>query len=174
MKKLLLLLLTTTIYADDLDLGDDFSTGETVTAEKFNSKFNKLETVSRLVKDSDLIGTWTCRSVLSRESTPFTQFNGGFMWYLDGNITFSESNQNPSVSSPKSWSGDIEMLYDSNTTSGTYSLFAGYIFFRLGSDSQAGDIMQVDLTSEDQLRITWIKEGGGASNVRASLCNKAS
>ena len=74
----------------------------------------------------------------------------------------------------KSWSGDIEMLYDSNTTSGTYSLFAGYIFFRLGNDSQAGEIMQVDLTSEDQLRITFIKAGGGASIVRASLCNKAS
>ena len=114
MKKLLLLLLTTTIYADDFDLGDDFSTGETVTAEKFNSKFNKLETISRLVKDSDLIGTWTCRSVLSSESTPFTQFNGGFMWYLDGSITFSESNQNPSVSSPtkrlnKQWGTDYEV-----------------------------------------------------------------
>ena len=93
MKKLLLLLLTTTIYADDLDLGDDFSTGETVTAEKFNSKFNKLETVSRLVKDSDLIGTWKCRSILNYESSPFKQFDGGFLWYLDGVITFSKSNQ---------------------------------------------------------------------------------
>jgi len=174
MKKLLLLLLTTTIYADDLDLGDDFSTGETVTAEKFNSKFNELEKVSRLVKDSDLIGTWNCKSILNYESTPFTQFDGGFLWYLDGSITFSESNQNPSVSSPKNWSGDLEMLYDSNTTSGTYSLFAGYIFFRLAGDSHSRETMQVDLTSDNQMRMTLIEPGGGSTLVTASLCDKAS
>ena len=174
MKKLLLLLLTTTIYADDLDLGDDFSTGETVTAEKFNSKFNELEKVSRLVKDSDLIGTWNCKSILNYESYPFTQFDGGFLWYLDGSITFSESNQNPSVSSPKNWSGDLEMLYDSNTTSGTYSLFAGYIFFRLADDSHSRETMQVDLTRDNQMRMTLIEPGGGSTLVTASLCDKAS
>jgi hypothetical protein len=174
MKKLLLLLLTTTIYADDLDLGDDFSTGETVTAEKFNSKFNKLETVSRLVKDSDLIGTWKCRSILNYESSPFKQFDGGFLWYLDGVITFSESNQNPSVSSPKNWSGDLEMLYDSNTTSGKYSLFAGYIFFTLGNDMHSRETMQIYLTSENQLRMNLIEPGGGTPLVTASLCEKSS
>lgn len=177
MKKYLYLccILSIAILADDLDLGADFSAGDTISASEFNSKFNMLEKTSRLVKDSDLIGTWACRSVHSRENSPFTKFDGGFMWYLDGNITFSESNQNPSVSSPKNWSGDLEILYDSNTTSGTYSLFAGYIFFRLGdSESQDGEIIQIDLTSEDQFRMTLIKSGGGTSTVTASLCNKTS
>ena len=177
MKKCLfvILILSLSAYGDDLDLGSDFTPGDPVTASEFNSKFNMLEKISRLVKDSDLIGTWNCRSVLPFESFPFSKFDGGFMWYLDGNITFSESNQNPSVSSPKSWSSDLEMLYDSNTTSGTYSLFAGYIFFRLGdSEDQDGEIMQIDLTSEDQFRLTLIKDGGGTPPVRASLCNKAS
>ena len=165
MKKYLLTTLTvfsTFVISDDLDLGADFQPGDKITASEFNTKFNMLEKTSRLVKDSDLIGTWTCRSVLQRESFPFTKFDGGFMWYLDGNITFSESNQNPSVSSPKSWSGDTEMLYDDDITSGTYSLFAGYIFFRLGdSESQDGEIIQIDLTSEDQFRMTLIKRSQG-------------
>ena len=177
MKKYLYLccILSTAILADDLDLGAEVSAVDTISASEFNSKSNMLEKTSRLVKDSDLIGTWACRSVLTFESSPFAKFDGGFLWYLDGNITFSESNQNPSVSSPKNWSGDLEILYDSNTTSGTYSLFAGYIFFRLGnSESQDGEIMQIDLTSEDQFRMTIIKYGGGTPPVAASLCNKTS
>ena len=174
MKKLLLLLLTTTIYADDLDLGDDFSTGETVTAEKFNSKFNKLETVSRLVKDSDLIGTWNCRSVTHRENFPFTQFSGGFMWYIDGNITFSETDQNPSTTSPKNWSSDVEMIYDSNSSSGTYTLFANMLIMNLGNDENGGEVLEVDLMSENQIRIVRIRKGGSTDiDMSVSLCNKS-
>ena len=122
-KYIFLILFSVALYADDLDLGDDFVAGEVVKAEDFNTKFNKLETVSRLVKDSDLIGSWTCKSVTHRENFPFTQFAGGFIWYLDGNITFSETDQNPSTTSPKNWSSDVEMIYDSNSFSGTYTLF---------------------------------------------------
>ena len=176
MKKLLLLLLTTTIYADDLDLGDDFSTGETVTAEKFNSKFNKLETVNRLVKDSDLIGTWNCRSVTHRENFPFTQFSGGFMWYLDGEITFSETDQNPSTLSPKNWSSGNEMIYDSNLSSGTYSLFANMLITILGTENTTndGEVLEVDLMSENQIRLIRRKKGGGSDiDMFVSLCNKS-
>ena len=178
MKKLLLLLLTTTIYADDLDLGDDFSTGETVTAEKFNSKFNKLETVNRLVKDSDLIGTWNCRSVTYRENYPFTQFSGGFLWYLDGEITFSETDQNSSTLSPKNWSSGVEMIYDDNLSSGIYSLFANMLITTLvdnsGNNENSGEILEVDLMSENQIRLIRRKQGGGADiDMFVSLCNKS-
>ena len=128
-------ILSIAILADDLDLGADFSAGDTVSASEFNSKFNMLEKTSRLVKDSDLIGTWNCRSVHHYENNPFTQFDGGFLYYLDGDITFSESNQDPSVTSPKSWSSDLEMIYDSNETSGTYSLFANILITRVGDSS---------------------------------------
>jgi hypothetical protein len=179
MKKLLLLLLTTTIYADDLDLGDDFSTGETVTAEKFNSKFNKLETVSRLVKDSDLIGTWSCKSV--RFSTSgfggssfYTQFSGGFAYYLDGTITFSQNDAESSLTSPKSWTATARLILDNDTTSGTYSLFANMLGITEISDtsSTSGAIAEIDLTSDDQLRIIWRREGGGYAPQRIILCDK--
>lgn len=177
MKKYLLITLTVFsifVISDDLDLGADFQPGDKITASEFNTKFNMLEKTSRLVKDSDLIGTWNCRSVYPFENSPYTQFDGGFLWYLDGDISFSESDQNPSVTSPKTWSSDLEVIFDSNTTSGTYSLFAGYIFFRLGSDSLSGELIEIDLTSEDQFRLLWRKGGGGSDFMRASLCNKAS
>ena len=101
------------VNSDDLDLGADFSAGDTISASEFNSKFNMLEKTSRLVKDSDLIGTWNCKSVykLQPDGSGESQFTGGFLWYLDGNITFSESNQNPSVTSPKSWSTDTGIIF---------------------------------------------------------------
>ena len=43
MKKLFLLLLTISSYADDLDLGDDFVAGEVVKAADFNTKFSLIE-----------------------------------------------------------------------------------------------------------------------------------
>ena len=171
---LLLFLFSFSLSADDLDLGDDFVAGTVVKAADFNTKFNKLETVTRLVKDSDLIGSWTCRSVTHRENFPFTQFSGGFMWYLDGNITFSETDQNPSTSSPKNWSSDVEMIYDSNSSSGTYSLFANMLITTLGEGgSNDGEVLEVDLMSENQIRLLRRKKGGGGDvDMFVSLCNK--
>lgn len=177
MKKYLLITLTVFsifVISDDLDLGADFQPGDKITASEFNTKFNILEKTSRLVKDSDLIGTWNCRSVHHYENSPFTQFDGGFLYYLDGDITFSESNQDPSVTSPKSWSSDLEMIYDSNETSGTYSLFANILVTRVGNSSDInGELAEIDFTSEDQLRFKW-RSGGGSLTVNYSLCNKAS
>ena len=171
---LLLFLFSFSLSADDLDLGDDFVAGTVVKAADFNTKFNKLETVTRLVKDSDLIGSWTCRSVTHRENFPFTQFSGGFMWYLDGNITFSETDQNPSTTSPKNWSSDVEMIYDSNSFSGTYSLFANMLITTLGQGgTNDGEVLEVDLMSENQIRLLRRKKGGGSDvDMFVSLCNK--
>ena len=176
MRKIFLILLTTTIYAEDLDLGDDFSPGDKVTAEKLNSKFGKIEKVIGMPKDEDLIGTWQCRSVHFRQESPFTQYSGGFVYYLDGQITFSESNSSSSLTSPKSWSGNIaEMLFDRNDLSGTYSLFANLIAFRIGSETtNSGAVFEANLTSEDQLLLKRLREGGGSLPVVASLCNKLS
>ena len=174
MKKILLLLLSTSLYADDLDLGDDFSAGEIVTAEKFNSKFNELEKVSRLVKDSDLIGTWTCKSVRFRSTTGYTQYSGGFGYYLDGSITFSENDDESSLTSPKNWSATARLILDNETTTGTYSLFANMLGITESSDTSytGGTIAEIDLTSDDQLRFIWRREGGGYGPQRIILCNK--
>ena len=171
------------VNSDDLDLGSDFSAGDTISASEFNSKFNMLEKTSRLVKDSDLIGTWNCKSVYKDQpdGTDSSQFTSGFLWYLDGNITFSESNQNPSITSPKSWPTDTGIIFGKenqeeaiNETNGIYSIFAGYIFFLMGNNSSGNDeLIEIELTSEDQFRLL-TRENGNRMSVTASLCDKAS
>ena len=99
------------------------------------------------------------------------------MWYLDGEITFSETDQNPSTLSPKNWSSDVEMIYDSNTSSGTYSLFANMLITVLGSGDAAtndGEVLEVDLMSDNQIRLIRRKLGGGSEiAIFVSLCNKS-
>ena len=42
-QKYLLIFLFPFLHADDLDLGSDFSAGDTVSASAFNSRFNEIE-----------------------------------------------------------------------------------------------------------------------------------
>ena len=176
MKKYLYLycILSITILADDLDLGADFSAGDTISASEFNAKFNMLEKTSRLVKDSDLIGTWNCKSVRFRSTTGYTQYTGGFAYYLDGSITFSQNDTESSLTSPKNWSATARLILDNTTTSGTYSLFANMVGITEISDtsSTGGTIAEVDLTSDDQLRFIWRREGGSYGPQRLILCDK--
>ena len=176
MKKYLYLycILSIAILADDLDLGADFSAGDTISASEFNSKFNMLEKTSRLVKDSDLIGTWNCKSVRFRSATGYTQYTGGFAYYLDGSITFSQNDTESSLTSPKNWSATARLILDNTTTSGTYSLFANMVGITEISDtsSTGGAIAEADLTSDDQLRFIWRREGGGYGPQRLILCDK--
>ena len=176
MKKYLLLILSLTSisHADDLDLGSDFSSGDTVSASAFNSRFNEIEKISKLVEDTDLIGTWACKSVRFRSRTGYTQVDGGFAYELDGTITFSESDNNSSLSSPKAWTTSVaRLLYDSNDSSGTYSLFGNLLAPRIGGGSdQDGELFEVDLTSNNQLVIKYVREGGGVGPQRVLVCNK--
>ena len=55
------LLFTSSSYAD-LDLGEDFTAGDVISAEEFNAKFAKLKKVVGEIKDSDVLGVWDCIS----------------------------------------------------------------------------------------------------------------
>jgi len=174
MKKLLLLLLTTTIYADDLDLGDDFSTGETVTAEKFNSKFNKLNSILGTVKDSDILGSWACTSYKIAFDAEYAdgshkiegggngQVGSGYFYSRSGTITFSELNQEPSLNSPKQWSASTDdLLEDSGNNSGTYSLLLNklHIFYLDSSENlQHGAKFFIERISENTITLNATRE----------------
>ena len=57
----LILLLTTSIsHADDYVWGEEFKEGDVISAATFNQIFNELEKINRVVKDADLVGTWSC------------------------------------------------------------------------------------------------------------------
>ena len=104
----------------DLDLGDDFSSGATVSAAEFNQKFSKIKKVTGQYKDSDLIGDWNCTSYKESissvdwshevENGGNGQVGNGYFYSNTGTVTFSETDSSTSMDSPNN--GRLaEMMY---------------------------------------------------------------
>ena len=132
----------------DLNLGDDFVTGATVSASAFNQKFSKIKNVIGQYNDSDLIGNWNCTSY--KESITYIdwshelanggngQVGNGYFYSNSGTVTFSENNTSSSLDSPKLWSVNRDdVLNDNGDAAGTYTLLFNKIHFFVG----AGDTL---------------------------------
>ena len=152
MKKLFLLLLTLTTYADDLDLGDDFVAGEVVKAADFNTKFSLIENQEEELTNSYFVGTWACEgpsdnghgdnAILSTDNF----FNDDK--FGSGNITFS-LNEN----------GYLQFSNNSifnNGQSGALKFYAGHLWSNEGYDP--GEVRKISST-----RFYWISGGATVS-----------
>ena len=60
--KVLFFLLSFSGYSivSELNLDQNFKAGDTVSAETFNTIFSTIEKINSVIKDSDLLGTWSC------------------------------------------------------------------------------------------------------------------
>ena len=155
MKKLLLTFLLINIPVNaDLDLGDDFAPGDLVAAETFNAKFGKLKKVVGEIKDSDLLGSWSCTSyklaemISDLESSPYNITNadtggglgekGPYFYGRAGELVLSELNQDASIDSPKEFLVTNYIINDEYTpdlTNGKYILLNNRIYFFDMNDS---------------------------------------
>ena len=78
------------ISSEDLKIAEDFKEGDIVSAETFNQIFNTIEKINRTVKTEDLIGTWSCDAMTTRETSGWT--NKGLYYALeDAQINFSDA-----------------------------------------------------------------------------------
>ena len=115
----LMLLLTTSIsHADDYVWGEEFKEGDIISAATFNQIFNTLETINRTVKDSDLVGTWSCNAITTRNTDGWT--NKGAFYQLEGaQVNFTSSGSSSSIESPYTISTSAPSPF--KRTSGAYS-----------------------------------------------------
>ena len=96
----LILLLTTSIsHADDYVWGEEFKEGDVISAATFNQIFNTLEKINRTVKDSDLVGTWSCNAITTRNTDGWTN-KGAFYQLTNAQVTFTSSGSSSSIESP--------------------------------------------------------------------------
>ena len=134
----------------DVDLGEDFAAGDLVTADAFNTKFNALKSVVGEIVDADLLGNWECTSFKYGSDSGYLETDGGngqvgdgYFYSKTGNLSFTETDTESSLNSPKNWSIDQDnvLLNHENMESGivqnqgTYSLLGNvlYLFNDLGS-----------------------------------------
>ena len=134
----------------DVDLGEDFAAGDLVTADAFNTKFNALKSVVGEIVDADLLGNWECTSFKYGSDSGYLETDGGngqvgdgYFYSKTGNLSFTETDTESSLNSPKNWSIDQdnvllnheEMESGIVQNQGTYSLLGNvlYLFNDLGS-----------------------------------------
>ena len=179
MKKYLLLILSLTSisHADDLDLGSDFSSGDTVSASAFNSRFNEIEKTIGNVKDSYLIGSWSCTFTESAQRDTFAKpTNDSFLYTLTDTLTFSETDTSSSLNSPKSWATtDVSGALIAGSTGGKYSLVGNTLHVAEGPNAEndyCGIRFYVNMTSENQFSLVVLQRGGCSPPSDDVVCNK--
>ena len=180
MKKELILivaLFSTLLFADDLDLGSDFNSGDSIKADEFNSKFNKLKKLNGEIKDSTLLGAWNCKSYLYYENSGRTNEGDGFFCAKEGVLTLSEKDSSASIDSPKNWETSVTDIIhkDYNATSGKYALIGQTLVVKLQEQVEAegtyGAWFLINMTSETQFSLV-DKTHYNAGSIPFVNCNK--
>ena len=145
MKKLLFISLFLVANVNsDVDLGEDFAAGDIVTADAFNTKFNALNGVVGEIVDADLLGNWECISYMSSQGfLPDSyqianggngQVGNGKFFSINATLNLSETDDDSSIISPKSWTISKDDVVNSDGyLSGVYTLIGNIIFFHTDS-----------------------------------------
>ena len=174
-QKYLLIFLFPFLHADDLDLGSDFSAGDTVSASAFNSRFNEIEKTISAVKDDYLIGSWSCTFTESAQRGTFAKpTNDSFLYTLTDTLTFSETDTNSSLNSPKSWATTAGSFIQGENE-GKYSLVGNTLHVAEGNDPEndyCGVRYYVNMTSENQFSLVILQRGGCNTGSDDAVCNK--
>lgn len=189
MKKILLaiLALNISVYAD-LDLGEDFEPGDLVTAEAFNSKFNKLNKVVGEIKDADILGAWNCTTYMVTLDPEFAdggfmienggngQVGSGYFFSNSGTLTFTEINTDTSLNSPKMWEASKgDLIEDGGNLSGEYSLVLNklHLFYKPFDEIRYGAIFNIEILDDGLLALD-LDEGFDTFLPRSNLvCERA-
>ena len=148
----LILLLTTSIsHADDYVWGEEFKEGDVISAATFNQIFGTLQKLNRTPVDADLVGTWSCNAITTRNTDGWTN-KGAFFQLENAQVTLTSSGSSSSIESPYaiSTSAPSPFKRTSGAFSGVYSLFDNMIFTKISGETDSR-IFLVDIKSETKI-----------------------
>ena len=151
-------LIFTSFSFADLDIGEDFESGDLVIADEFNEKFSKLKKVVGEIKDTDLLGSWDCTTYVSAPNNDgvgsgFTleqggngQIGDGYFYSTSGTLTFSEIDTDLSLNSPKQWTTNRIYILgppELYATEGSYTLLLNTIYFYIPDTNNPSHLYSV-------------------------------
>ena len=124
----LILVFPVLIFSDDLKIGEEFKEGDIVSAETFNQIFDTIEKINRTITTDDLIGTWSCDAMTTRETDGWTNkglyyavedAQANFFLAVDGTGPYqaiTTSAPSPFKRQSTSFSGRFEVLKSSGSS----------------------------------------------------------
>lgn len=159
-------LLFTSFSFAEIDIGDDFVAGDLISAEEFNQKFGKLKKVVGEIKDSDILGVWDCISYKETLNPEYAdgsylienggngQVGNGYFFSNSGTVTFTESDQESSLNSPKNFSvSRSDVLNDTGHDEGFYTLLLNklHFFISMNGNLSFSNSFHIELFDENKL-----------------------
>ena len=176
---LIIILSTSAAKADDYIWGEEFQTGDIVSAETFNQIFDSLEKLNRTIKDSDLVGTWSCSSLWAGTNTSagLTQ-NSTNTWLFSlkgAQLTMTASEESTSFPAGYSFSTSAPNPFSSNSSetavSGNYILFNNTMVSKGILTGNNYITHTVDIVSDD--RIIFSTNNTSSNLAKVIVCDSA-
>jgi hypothetical protein len=155
----LLLLGLYSANADDFTWGEEFKEGDTISADVFNEIFKTIEKINRGVVDTDLIGSWNCDAITTRNTSGYTD-RGSFYLLEDAQINFSSSGASSSLETPYNitTSSPGPLARENAAFTGTYQLYKNMLFVYRSTDTfPAPRIYSVDIVSDSRIELTFLE-----------------
>jgi hypothetical protein len=163
-------------YADDLNVADDFKSGDLVSADTFNQIFNTLESINRSVIDTDLIGVWKCSAIHASGDAWNGWESKGLVYEIkDAQVNFTASSAETSLGEAYSFTTSSPTPFwrssdPASADTGTYQLFKGLLIMKRNGDVNLVD-WQVDIVSDS--RFTLYKPIVNGNQPNYVVCDSA-
>ena len=143
------------IFSEDLKIADDFQEGDLISAETFNQIFDTIEKINRTIVTEDLIGTWSCDAMTTRQTTGWVDKS---LYYLleDAQVNFGLASEGTTGINVLSTSSPSPFKRQSSSFSGEFSVLNNKLFTKNSGESESR-IWNINFISESRFELTFLE-----------------
>ena len=157
MNKFLLfnLLLPFFLFSEDLKIADDFQEGDLLSAETFNQIFDTIEKINRTIVTEDLIGTWSCDAMTTRQTDGWADKS---LYYLleDAQVNFAIGSGGTTGINVLTTSSPSPFKRQSSSFSGEFSVLNNKLFTKNNGENESR-IWSINFISESRFELTFLE-----------------
>jgi len=152
---LFFLLLPFFIFSEDLKIADDFQEGDLLSAETFNQIFDTIEKINRTIVTEDLIGTWSCDAITTRQTAGWADKS---LYYLleDAQVNFAIESDGTTGINVLSTSSPSPFKRQSSSFSGGFSVLNNKLFTKSDGENESR-IWSINFISESRFELTFLE-----------------
>ena len=143
------------VSSDDLKIAEDFKEGDIVSAETFNQIFDTIEKINRTVKTEDLIGTWSCDAMTTRQTSGWTD-NGLYYSLENAQVNFSNAVNGTGSAKVVTTSSPSPLKRENSSFTGEFVVLNNKLFTK-GSGESGSRIWDINFISNSRFELTFLE-----------------
>lgn len=143
------------VSSDDLKIAEDFKEGDIVSAETFNQIFDTIEKINRTVKTEDLIGTWSCDAMTTRQTSGWTD-NGLYYSLENAQVNFSNAINGTGSAKVVTTSSPSPLKRENSSFTGEFVVLNNKLFTK-GSGETGSRIWDINFISNSRFELTFLE-----------------